>query len=344
MYLARFISSGRFWYQLRQSVPDNGVYISRTLYDLGPDPGSFIVYPGGNSFYLDQDMVETIEQRGRNVQYTELENIFWPFVHFSIRRKLQGFHNRAQARARDRAPPLHDADKEFIRNRIHLIDKRRMNYLRLGSLDQSRLGVVPPQLYRPLLYASRDEIEQRFLRMEMELKANERAMYVYSFLHLRRFFSQLCAGTMPQGLDQDKLDAVFEEQICALNADPDFWAPESPPAFLHPYLVRYAIMFFDHPFGPSPFLDQILQDFIARHRFHNPPPKKQDITRDEISSLFEVPRETLLTMSTRQITRRYRRLAKKHHPDQGGDQESFIRLNQAYRWLLGRIKSRSRDK
>jgi hypothetical protein len=310
------------------------------LYDLGPDPGSFVIYPGGNSFYLDQDMVETIEQRGRNVQYTELENIFWPFVEFSIRRKLQGFHNRAQTRQSHKRP-LHEAEKEFIRNKIHTVDKRRMNYLRLGSLDQSRLGTVPPQLYRPLLYASRDEIEQHFLRMEMELKANERAMYVYSFLHLRRFFSEICAGTMPQGLDQDKLDAVFEEQLCALNADPDFWAPEQPSSFLHPYLVRYAIMFFDHPFGPSPFLDQILQDFIARHRFHNPPPRKQEVSRDEVSDIFEVPQETLLSMSSRQITRRYRRLAKKHHPDQGGEQEMFIRLNTAYNWLLRRVRNRS---
>ncbi|MDZ7759518.1 MAG: J domain-containing protein [Desulfovermiculus sp.] len=342
MYLARFLHSGLFRYQIRQSVPDNGVYVSRTLFDLGSDPGSFIVYPGGNSFYLDQDMVETIEKRGRDISYQELENIFWPFVHFSIRRKLQGFHNRAQSR--HRPPPLHEAEKEFLRSRIHLVDKRRMNYLRLGSLDQSRLGGVPPQLYRPLLYASRDEIEQHFLRMEMELKANERAMYVYSFLHLRRFFSEICAGTMPQGLDQDKLDEVFEEQLCALNADPDFWTPENPPSSLHPYLVRYAIMFFDHPFGPSPFLDQVLQDFIARHRFHNPPPKKQGMSRDEMSSIFEVPKETLLSMSARQITRRYRRLAKKHHPDQGGDQETFVRLNLAYNWLLSRIKSRSHRK
>jgi hypothetical protein len=339
MYLARFLHSGLISYQIRQSIPDNGVYVSRTLYDLGPDPGAFIVYPGGNSFYLDQDMVETIEKRGRNISYQELENIFWPFVHFSIRRKLQGFHNRAQARARYRAPPLHEAEKELIRNKMHLIDKRRINYLRLGVLDQSRLGVVPPQLYRPLLYASRDEIEQRFMRMEMELKAHERAMYVYSFLHLRRFFSEICAGSMPQGLDQDKLDQVFEEQLCALNADPHFWAPEAPTSFLHPYLVRYAIMFFDHPFGPSPFLDQILQDFIARHRFHNPPPQKRDITGEELRTIFEVPQEALLSMSARQITRRYRRLAKKHHPDQGGDQDTFIRLNRAYNWLLRRIKT-----
>jgi len=339
MYLARFLFSGRFWYQIRQSVPDNGLYISRTLFDLGPDPGSFIVYPGGNSFYLDQDMVEAIEQRGQDVQYRELENIFWPFVDRIIRRKLQGFHNRAQAR--HSPSPLQDADKEYIRNKVHRVDKRRMNYLRLGTLDQSRLGSVSPKLYRPLLYASRDEIEQHFLHMEMELKANERALYVYSFLHLRRFFSEICAGTMPQGLDQDKLDEVFEEQLCALNADPDFWAPEKPSKFLHPYLVRYAVMFFDHPFGPSPFLEQILQDFIARHRFHNPPTKKRDMTGEELRTIFEVPQETLLSMSARQITRRYRRLAKKHHPDQGGDQETFIRLHQAYNWLLGRIKSGS---
>jgi hypothetical protein len=110
MYLARYLWSGRFWYQIRESIQDQGGYVSQTLYDLGSDPGSFIVYPGGNSFYLDQDMVETIEERGRNVRYTELENIFWPFVEFSIRRKLQGFHNRAQTR-QSRKRPLHDSDE-----------------------------------------------------------------------------------------------------------------------------------------------------------------------------------------------------------------------------------------
>src|SRR6056297_1185778 len=110
MYLARFRYCEGLTYQIRESIEDHGFYVSRILYDLGPDPGSFIVYPGGTSFYLDQDMVEAIEKRGQNVQYTELENIFWPFVELSIRRKLQGFHNRAQARHRPK--PLQDADTE----------------------------------------------------------------------------------------------------------------------------------------------------------------------------------------------------------------------------------------
>ena len=340
MYLARFMSSGKITYTVRQSVKEKGVYTSRTLFDLGPNPGSYIVYPGGNSFYVQEELVETVEERGQEVDPNELDDLMWPFVDATIRRKLRGFKDRADSRKRPK--PLGEMEKEFIHNHLHIIDKRRMNYLRLGTLDQSRVGVVPPQLYRPLLHASRDEIEQHFLRMEWELRPNARAMYVYSFLHLRRFFSEICAGSMPQGLDQEKLDQFFLREICALNADSDFWSPEEPSSFLHPYLIRYAIMFFDHPFGPTPFLDQIIQDFIARHRFHHPPPKKQDISRDEMSTLFEVPRETLMSMSARQITRRYRRVAKKHHPDQGGNQDTFVRLHQAYTWLLKQAKNRKR--
>ncbi len=35
------------------------------------------------------------------------------------------------------------------------------------------------------------------------------------------------------------------------------------------------------------------------------------------------------------ITRRYRQLAARHHPDRGGDSEAFIRARQAYECLLG---------
>ena len=37
--------------------------------------------------------------------------------------------------------------------------------------------------------------------------------------------------------------------------------------------------------------------------------------------------------STREITRSYRTLAAKHHPDKGGDTDTFIHIRQAYELL-----------
>jgi DnaJ-class molecular chaperone len=37
--------------------------------------------------------------------------------------------------------------------------------------------------------------------------------------------------------------------------------------------------------------------------------------------------------SQREITRSYRELASRHHPDKGGDKETFIHIRQAYELL-----------
>ena len=39
--------------------------------------------------------------------------------------------------------------------------------------------------------------------------------------------------------------------------------------------------------------------------------------------------------SQREITRSYRELASRHHPDRGGDTEAFIHIRQAYEYLRG---------
>ena len=337
MYLARIHRHGTLTYDLRESIYQDGHFVSRTLADLGDDPTDHIVYPGGNSFYISEELRDNLDDQGVDADYDELEDLLWPFVHPGIRRAVGCFRERA--RARKRRPPLTETQEERIRNQVHIIDKRRLNYLRLGQLDQSLIGTVPPKLYRCLLDKSRDEIEQDFLLLEMDLKPREYAFYVYSFLHLRRFFDQIVAGKMPQGLDQEKLDTLFIQELCNLNADQSFWAPEEPHSSLHSYLKRYLIMYFDFAFGPSTYLDDILMDFMARHRFHQRPSQKaQSMSADETSRIFGVPKDELQTMSQRQVTRIYRRLAKKMHPDQGGDHDEFVSLNQAYTTLMERKK------
>jgi curved DNA-binding protein CbpA len=60
------------------------------------------------------------------------------------------------------------------------------------------------------------------------------------------------------------------------------------------------------------------------------------VNLEESARLFGVPSETLKKMDCRTLTRRYRKVAQKHHPDKGGDPERFIRLNAAYQKLLKR--------
>ncbi|MDY6851393.1 MAG: hypothetical protein SV487_04855, partial [Thermodesulfobacteriota bacterium] len=64
MYLATKRINGRNRFILRESYPDGGRVLSRDLFDLGGDPTDFIVYPGGNSFYFQDKLVENLTGQG----------------------------------------------------------------------------------------------------------------------------------------------------------------------------------------------------------------------------------------------------------------------------------------
>jgi DnaJ-class molecular chaperone len=51
--------------------------------------------------------------------------------------------------------------------------------------------------------------------------------------------------------------------------------------------------------------------------------------------LFGITREQFMRMSRKELTRLYRREAKKMHPDRGGSHEDFLELSEAYEKLLG---------
>jgi len=59
LYLAQKKINGMAHYFIRESYSHGEYFLSRDLIDLGPDPARFIIYPGGNSFYID----EIIEDR-----------------------------------------------------------------------------------------------------------------------------------------------------------------------------------------------------------------------------------------------------------------------------------------
>ncbi len=336
MYLAYNTINRQRHYFIRQTEFIDGVYVSRELMSLGSDPSSYIVYPGGNSFYIHEHVEENLNSQGVIPDYDLLEKIFWPFVRHDIRRSLRGFFSR-DGSSRP-SVELNAQEEDFIRNHLHPVDRRRYNYLRIGELDQSRLTSIPSRFYRPLAFKSRDELEHLFLDMETRLEPHELSLYVYSFLYLRRFFSEIIAGRMPQGLDPKKLEDFFIREICGLNNDDLFWKGEQKSYDLHPYLIRYVIMFFDYPLASESFLHEHIQDFIAgtRQRFSSFPPKKPAFSQDEASRIMGVTFKNLHSMSKKELTRVFRSRVMKMHPDKGGDHDRFIKLMEIYKTLLKR--------
>ncbi|MFO8031958.1 MAG: J domain-containing protein [Desulfohalobiaceae bacterium] len=334
MYLARVRLGNRLHYIIRGSVIQDGVYVSQDLLDLGSNPGEYIEYPGGNSFYISQEVEDALQAKGLDPGLSELEELFWPFVQPEIRHALRGFAWRS--RAKKRQPPLNQAEKDYLQHRLHIVDKRRVNYLRLGEMDQSQLPGMPLKLYRPLLYMSRDEMEHYFQRQEAELPFREYSAYVFSFLNLRRFFSEIYAGVMPQALNLEKLDRCFIQDICELNLDESFFGKRRNPDHLHPCLIRYVIMYFDYSLPAGDYLQRLRQDFFARKReaFAQASSRKGSRDLEQSAAIFQISISELKGMSRRQISQMYRQRAKKLHPDQGGSKQDFLRLSQAYRTLL----------
>ena len=336
MYLARQTINRCVNYSIRESYREGKDYRSRELFDLGPDPSAYIVYPGGNAFYVDEAVTDRLLQLGVIPDDDELDGIFWPFLDPVIRRRLDSFRNRAKA-FRSQAT-LSPEDRQRIQLQTHLFDKRRVHFLRGGRMDQGNIGRMPAAMLRWLAGKSRDEIEQRFMEMERVLKPHECKTYVFVIFDLSRHFSESFAKTHPQMLDPAAVDKGFETELCRLNEEDAFWAGVDGrnDSVLHPYLRRYAVMFFDGEDGRNRLLDSLLQDFINRHRSFRFPSKAFSVDYDQASEIFGESRKALQDMDRRELTRLYRAKARKIHPDTGGDHESFIRLTAAYQALIHR--------
>jgi len=301
---------------------------------LGSDPGRYVIYPGGRAFYIDEVVEDTLSSLGVNPSADEMEDVFWPFIKPEIRRVIEPFRHRGKANRR--ATRIKPKEEEQIRIQAAEFDKRRIHYLRSGRMDQSGVGRMSVQLYVWLSGKSRDEIEQRFMRMERCLESGEFKNYTFVIFDLQRFFTQSCAKRIPQGLDQATMDKHFLEEICRLNSDRSFWAGEKTGDSLHEYLTRYLVMYFDNPFKPDSFLREHIREFMARHRRWSFPEIKRNMSFAEASSIFGVKKDVLESMSRRSVIRLFRRMAQKLHPDKGGTHEEFVKLADAYRELLRR--------
>ncbi|MBC8200387.1 MAG: J domain-containing protein [Desulfobacteraceae bacterium] len=331
MYLALKTIKGKTRYFIRESYRDGACLRSRDLFDLGTDPTRYIIYPGGNAFYIDETVDDRLRSLSRNYSVDDLDEIFWRFLKPEIRAALEPYRHMGGISRKKRA----DKEKEEkARTEFHLFDKRRVHYLRFGYIDQGRIGRVSPKLFNKLKNKSRDELEQYFMDMERALDRSEFKAYIYVIFDLQKYFTELIAKSMPQGLNQNKVDQYFLEEICRLNSDSSFWSGMDTEGNLHEYLIRYVIMFFDSEYGRSSFLDDYIRDYMDSKRRYVPPRRSASVILDEASTIFGVKKDVLRKMSRQALTRLYRRMAQKLHPDKGGEKEKFVKLSEAYNELL----------
>jgi hypothetical protein len=333
MYLAVKKSEGRQHFWIRESYTSKGEWQSRELMDLGTDPSRFIEYPGGRTFYVRENVEETLRANNASPSTSEIEDIFWPFLREDVRHAQGHFRDRARYRNRPRTRLDVDEEKR-LDEQIHEFDRRRLQFLRTGALDLSRIRTVPMRYFRKLADKSRDELEQYFMDEEHILSERELKRYLYASFDLQRFFATLDARSYPEFLDQARVDQVFLETICRMQKDARYWRKSPPQGGLNELLVRYVIMFFDNEFGADSFLSDFINSFIGGHRRHVPPRAKPSLDDSEARKFFEKSKEELLAMDKKALARLYKHQAMKHHPDHGGDHERFIRLTAVYKAII----------
>jgi len=135
MYLARKTVGGKGHYVIRESFRQQDACLWRDLCDLGTDPARYIVYPGGNAFYIDDAVEETIRSLGSEPVAEDMENMFWPFLRPDIRYKLEPFRRQERRRRDERKTP-----ESLSPESVHLFDRRRVHFLKTGQMDQRAIG------------------------------------------------------------------------------------------------------------------------------------------------------------------------------------------------------------
>jgi hypothetical protein len=330
VYLATKQISGRPHYFIRETYSHQNRFLSRNLFDLGTDPGRYIIYPGGNSFYIHESVEDRLNALDVYPRGDELEDIFWRFLDPGIRRALETFRNR-QKNLKVRKS---QTAKNTAPTKYHIFDRRRILYLRCGRTNQHNIGCVPQKLFRILADKSRDEIEQQFMEMEKILNVREYKTYTYVIFNLQDFFTQWFAQTAPKMLEQKAVDEHFLEEICRLNSDQMYWNGMETGDVLHEYLVRYVVMYFDYDYAPKSFIEEYIRKFINSHRDYRPPLKFRKTDLSKAGAFFKASPESLKQMSRKDLVRLYRKRIQKLHPDKGGDHDAFIRLTRIYHDLL----------
>lgn len=336
MYLARISIKGIGQYLIRQSYFDKTSknYRYRTLFDLGADPSSYIHLVSDEVCYFSSELEKCLDPYADTDPSNLLEDLLWDFIPFDVQQRLSYFRGRGYTRR----GPFSAEDKKQVQQQVHMFDKRRIYYLRLGAVDQSRIDRMPEKLLRPLLGQCRDEREFYFQKQERSLNQAEYKSYVFSIFNLQHHFSQSYSTFMPEGLNQDVICDHFIEAICKLNASKQFWKTDRVPTHLHQHLVHYLIMFFDYDFSAGVHTNEYIRQFMNNHRTFRWPDKKQQISDDQIQAIFGKSLEQLKKLARSEFIKLFRKKAKELHPDKGGNHEQFVILVEIYNGLL---KSRS---
>jgi hypothetical protein len=333
VYLAREFIKGKLHYFIRESYKEKDLLRSRELFALGTNPADFIKYPGGNAYYIDETVEDALAEFGLTPTGDELDDIFWIFIKPDIRYKLEPFR-RKELRSRQSRIKQEKIETE----KLHLFDKYRLYYLKTGQKNLNYIHATPVRMFRLLNGKSRDELEQQFIYMEKILPVRELKTYVYTVFNIQKHFHEVFARETPDILDQSRLDDLFIKEICELNDDETFWSGfDSNNDGLKDYLVRYLIIFFDYDFEPRNFIEDYIRRFINSRRDYRPPHPKATVSMNEASDIFGEDKETLGKMNRGELSRLYRRQARRLHPDAGGDSQAFIRLTRAYNSLLRRM-------
>ena len=276
MYLARKRIHNQTHYVIRESIKAEGHLTSRDLFDLGADPTRFIIYPGGNSYYYDTEIIDALAHKGVDVDQTRLDPIFYEFLNPETQRIIKGF-DRSDKNNSPRSQPASPSPL------LHLFDKRRYHFLRFGARLRQQINRQPDTIFRPLLDKSRDELEQYFIKEEQILKPHETAVYVSTIFQLKQFVSD--PNSKQTALEQ--LDHFFMQNLCALDSDANFWAGTPITQDFHTYLTKYAIMYFDFSIVHENWAQRFVNDFIRSHRTHRPPQKVR-VKIAEAEKLFEL--------------------------------------------------------
>lgn len=331
MYMALVKNRGKTTYILRDSVSSGKERRHHDLFDLGPFPGAWINYPGGNAWYVDENLEERVSRACQKFDPDTLEELFWPFVRPDIRQAVAFFRNRPGSPGSSGNPRLTAAEKQEISRLTHAFDKRRTHFLKFGNMDQGPLPNMPAVLFKNLQKKSRDEIEQGFMVQEKTLEPRDLKSYVYTIFDLQSFFQGFLAKQMPHALDQYKVETFFLKEICRINRH--LFGLSS---HLHAYMVRYLIMFFDNNYAHTLLLDEMERAFRFRHRSFNPPSPKSFSAR-RARSIFKITREEFKTLNKRGLRKIYRKLAREYHPDRGGSHDQFVEINNAYQILVEKL-------
>ena len=316
---------------LRQSYQSgSGAWRSRDLFDLGPDPERFIEYVDDRAFYISPLLEQALSEMDVDYEYTELEEIFWPFIDPFIRQTIEAFGGLGGREYRRRKRYSRKELAEMQAG-VHLFDKRRFIFLKYLQIDTDSLLQRPLPFLNRLLEKSRDEIENMFDMMELDLKPWELKGYLYAIFGLPERFSPRLSRFIPDVQDQEMMDRFFLDELCSLNQDDTYLDQGARPAGsdrLHPYLKKYLFQYFDYAFrGPRPGRSFHENQNKAWH------PSATDSDEKQLK-VMGLDQDTFNNMTEKEFISHFRKMAQHLHPDKGGDHEQFIRFQQAFEYLM----------